>query len=41
MLKLIVIAHTKCYSINERSSIDCTIKDIKLKREEEGRKRGV
>jgi hypothetical protein len=36
-----VTAHTKCYSIDEGSSVDCTIEDTKLKREEEGRKGGA
>jgi hypothetical protein len=30
-----VTARTKCYSIDEGSSVDCTIEDTKLKREEE------
>jgi hypothetical protein len=29
-----VTARTKCYSIDEGSSVDCTIKDTKLQKEE-------
>jgi hypothetical protein len=33
-----VTARTKCYSIDEGSSVDCTIEDTKLQKEEqEGR----
>jgi hypothetical protein len=35
---LFVTARTKCYSIDEGSSVDCTIEDTKLQKEEqEGR----
>jgi hypothetical protein len=30
-----VTARTKCYSIDEGSSVDCTIEDTKLQKEEE------
>jgi hypothetical protein len=34
----LVTARTKCYSIDEGSSVDCTIEDTKLQKEEgEGR----
>jgi hypothetical protein len=34
-----VTAHTKCYSIDdEGSSVDCSIEDTKLKKEEGSRK---
>jgi hypothetical protein len=33
-----VTARTKCYSIDEGSSVDCTIEDTKLQKEEKERK---